>query len=241
LSSASAAAGPDETAAQARAAEQELDYDIATDLWMNVIIDESTSESLLLEAHLRSGVLQRIQGNDDAARLHFRFVLTRYSEFDIPQDVTPKVRDFFEIVRSEVKEEQASEPAHPPAADPSQAPPAERPPESPPPVAADPSSAAVVAADDGERGSSPVQLVLFVAGGGLLGVSGLIAGVGALFGTSSAILHEEALTTSVQTERRALMNERDFGATVANVSLLVSAVSAAAGVGLLAGGLLVGE
>ena len=47
-----------EVAAQARDAEENLDYDVATDLWMQVVSDSSASETLVLEAVLKSGLRQ---------------------------------------------------------------------------------------------------------------------------------------------------------------------------------------
>lgn len=207
-------AAPQDAAAEARAAEEALDYDIATDLWMTVISDPATDDELKLEAHLRAGLLQRIRGNDTAARLHFRYVLARDPDHQLPPDTTPKVTGFFELVREEVRMEQRALRNRPPSYD------------------------AGARAAPTEEPELPLLAWIAVGTGAVLLVGGLgAAGGGAAFGGLALDAHDRAEGEPVQVAAADAYRERDGAAFTANVLFGVGGGAALLGGLVLAVGL----
>lgn len=92
----------------ARQAEEQLEYDRAIELWLELLARDRVSPRLRVEGHYRSGAIQRIRGHDVEARIHFRYVLTQQPGYELPPDTPPKIANFFEIVREEVQAEAAA-------------------------------------------------------------------------------------------------------------------------------------
>jgi hypothetical protein len=205
------------TAEQARQAEASLDYDVAADLWLTVLGDASASDELVFEAHLRSGVVQTIRGNDTAARLHFRKVLREQPGYRLPEETPPKVRAFFELVREEVELEAS------PAARPA-------------PASADAEPEPPSTEPEGEGPVDVFPLLVTLSGAGGLAVSGASLGMGAIAGYSAYLSHQEALATDVQTARVSEYEDRDFASLVANSLFVVAAATGVVGAGLVATG-----
>jgi hypothetical protein len=109
LSSLLLSATPAADLAEARAAEADLDYPRARTLIVGLLNRTDISDRELLEAHYLSGQIERILGNDIEARRHFLIVLSTQPEWSLAPDTPPKVRTFFEVVRTEVKERQRAE------------------------------------------------------------------------------------------------------------------------------------
>jgi hypothetical protein len=93
----------DELAEAAAEAEAGLDYELAGELWMEVILHPEVSEAQRFLGHLRSGIVQRVQSNNVEARIHFLYVLQHEPAFELGPEHAPKIRNFFELVRQEVR------------------------------------------------------------------------------------------------------------------------------------------
>ena len=93
----------DQLRARALAAEADFNYDRAVDLWVEIIARDDVTEAQRMEANLHAGKLTRALGRDMEARIHFLYVLRRDPEYRLPKDVSPKIRNFYELVRQEVR------------------------------------------------------------------------------------------------------------------------------------------
>ena len=116
---AAAAAGPDrgcsgntafigyaaELLAAAKRAERDLEYPQAKTILVELFCTPGVSDAALLEGHFLAGAIERVLENDTEARLHFLSVLKRQPDYPLAEDTPPKVRNFFELVREEVKAE----------------------------------------------------------------------------------------------------------------------------------------
>jgi hypothetical protein len=115
---AKAAATPAERGEQllagARRAERELEYPQAKRLLVELFSTPGVNEDTLIEGHLLAGAIERVLENDTEARLHFLYVLNRRPAWQMPETSPPKVRNFFELLREEVKAEQKPAPVTPP-------------------------------------------------------------------------------------------------------------------------------
>lgn len=195
--------------ARARVAEQELHYEEAASLWLKIILRPDASGEQLIVANLNAGRMARLLQREEEARAHFVYVLQRDPERQLPRNDPPRLREFFEQVRAEVRPQPAPEQGT--AVGTSDVP--------PPPPTPD-------AASDEPQGS-PLLLVGGVATAAL-GALGL--GLGGVLGAMSAQANEEAEASQIQVERGARFADRDLYATVANVGF------ASGGLLLLAGG-----
>jgi len=102
------AATPDrgaELLAAAKPAERDLEYPQAKTILVELFSTPGVSDAALLEGHFLAGAIERVLENDTAARLHFLSVLQRQPDYPLAEDTPPKVRNFFELVREEVKAE----------------------------------------------------------------------------------------------------------------------------------------
>lgn len=220
-------APPEETAERARFAERDLDYDRAADLWLEVIGNPATSEALRFEANLQAGAIERIRGNDTEARFHFQYVLRKAPDHRLPDDTPPKVRNFFELVRQEVRAE-AARPA------PVVATVAEVvPPVVPPPATTEgdlsPTERTTSAADAG----LPLLPIVFLSGAGVVALVGIVAlGAGSLFGLLAWDQYNNALAASVQVERQSIYEQAQGSALIANVGFGAGAAGILAAVAL---------
>ncbi|MDP2341647.1 MAG: hypothetical protein Q8O67_11875 [Deltaproteobacteria bacterium] len=96
---------------RARNAERELEYQQAKLMLVELFAAPGVTEPELIEGHLLAGSIERVLENDTEARLHFLYVLRRKPDHVLADDVPPKVRNFFELVREEVRAEiKAKEP-----------------------------------------------------------------------------------------------------------------------------------
>jgi hypothetical protein len=148
---------------RARAAEANLEYQVAADELLAVISDPQATPPELLEANLRAGIVQRVLGNDVEARLHFVYVFQRMPDAELPAGQPPKIAAFFELVRQEVIGAQRPAPV----------------PQPPPEPAAEPEIETRKVAPEGKVRAVPTRRPLldrplFLAGGAALGV-GLVA------------------------------------------------------------------
>jgi hypothetical protein len=89
----------------AMAAEKDLDYDRAVEFWNTVIAHPDITPEQRLFASVRAGTIERIRGRNLEARIHFQYVLKKAPDHQLPAGTEPKIKDFFELVRQEVKEE----------------------------------------------------------------------------------------------------------------------------------------
>jgi hypothetical protein len=105
LHAAGPAAGPAVLLDNARNAERELEYQQAKLMLVELFAAPGVTEAELVEGHLLAGSIERVLENDTEARLHFLFVLRRKPDHVLADDVPPKVRNFFELVREEVRAE----------------------------------------------------------------------------------------------------------------------------------------
>ena len=98
----------------ARNAERELEYQQAKHTLVELFAAPGVSEQDLIEGHLLAGGIERVLENDTEARLHFLYVLRRRPDYVLPDESPPKVRNFFELVREEVRSElKKAEPVKP--------------------------------------------------------------------------------------------------------------------------------
>ncbi len=87
---------------------KELEYDRARDILLVIIASPSANEQTLLDAHTLNGIVQRVLENDVEARLSFVYVLEHRPDYELPTGLSPKVTNFFELVRSEVAKRSTS-------------------------------------------------------------------------------------------------------------------------------------
>jgi hypothetical protein len=227
-----ALAPPEELAERARFAEGDLDYDRAADLWLEVIGNPETSDTLRFEANLSAGAIERIRGNDTEARFHFQYVLRQDPEFRLPDDTPPKVRNFFELVRQEVKAEIARSSVVTP----------ER------PTVTAPSGVAQSSAGTAPIAKAPAQtsldddgipvlpLSLFSVGGAALAFAVGGVAVGSIFGWLAWDQYNAALASNVQVERLSSYEAAQTNALVANVGYAAALVCAVGAVGIASAG-----
>lgn len=246
----SALAPPDEVAARARFAESDLDYDRAADLWLEVIGNPDTTDALRFEANLQAGAIERIRGNDTEARFHFQYVLRKDPDFRLPDETPPKVRNFFELVRQEVKAERARSAPGAPA--PAAVAPAStaRPPATAEPLSggASPTVASGAPATDppsvvdetGESAGLPLlPLTLVGVGAASAGFAISALGAGALVGSFAVDRYNQAVASNVQVERHDFYEAAQGAALIANVSFTAGAFASLAALTLVgAGGVL---
>ncbi len=128
---------PGEHLAHANALMEALEYDQAADELIEVVSDPTASADERLQANVLAGVANRIRGHEAEARLNFRYVLLEKPDFTLPPTTSPKVSGFLELVRQELRAEQA-------AAAPAAPPPAPVPAPAPPPPAPSGIDASVV-------------------------------------------------------------------------------------------------
>ncbi len=107
---------------RAKKAERELEYPQAKTILVELFSTAGVSEDALIEGHLLAGAIERVLENDTEARLHFLYVLRRRPAYVLAEDAPPKVRNFFELVREELKAEQKPEPTKAPETTPAPAP-----------------------------------------------------------------------------------------------------------------------
>lgn len=172
-------ATPAQDLAEARAAEAELDYQRAKILLVGLLDRTDMSDRERLESHFLAGQIERILGNDTEARLHFLAVLSKQPEWTLGPDTPPKVRTFFELVRSEVKERRHAEDE------------AAR-------QKADADKAAVVAAPPAAAGPPLAGTVVAGSGAALMAV-GVVSGVAGemMFGQTDAPFEDRAVGRTI--------------------------------------------
>lgn len=225
----------------AEAAEADLEYDHAAELWLEVLAQPGLSVDDRVRALFRLGAVQRVRGIDSEARAHFRSVLELRPDFVVPEDAPPKVRGFFELVRQEVA---VTRPAATPSTSSttSATPPASS--AAPPSatgagVATASSTPAAAAAPAATPSLLPTALLVGGAGAAALGVVGI--GVGGWARLESSTIERAALAEPVQTARDALYDERDAALLLANVAFVAGTTLVVVGGGAAAASLLVGE
>ncbi len=187
---------------KAEAAEQNLEYEDAINLWLEVITHPDVQEEQLLNAHLRAGILQRVLKNDVEARIHFRFLLQKKPDYQLDPDLPPKIRGFFELIRQEVTmEADKAGPAPAPAAAPAE-----------------------------PAGLGLSTIVLGVGGAvGALGLLTMVAGGG--LGIYAVLLHFQADAEQVQVKRAAIYDTRDVVTIAASSVALLGGVVVLIGAG----------
>jgi hypothetical protein len=221
---------PTELAERARFAERDLDYDRAADLWLEVIGNPETTDALRFEANLSAGAIERIRGNDTEARFHFQYVLRKDPEHRLPDDTPPKVRNFFELVRQEVKAE-ATRAGAPAAPVPIAAPPPEK---APPPDAVVDTGERPRAVDESALAILPLSLLSM--GGAAVFFSVVGVALGGVFGGLAWNQYTAALASDVQVERVSSYEAAQTNALVANLGYGAAALFFLAAVGLASAG-----
>lgn len=95
--------------ASAKRSERELEYPQAKTILVELFSTPGVSDAALIEGHFLAGAIERVLENDTEARLHFLYVLKRQPDYALADDAPPKVRNFFELVREEVKAEKKAD------------------------------------------------------------------------------------------------------------------------------------
>lgn len=213
-----------EQMAQARLAEQGLDYDVAADLWQTLVSRQDLTAAQRFEANLNAGRVNRILGRDTEARMNFLYVLRQQPGHQLPPGTPPKVADFFELVRQEVQAT-ARQGADGRAGN----------------GQTQPASPVVVPARPAAGASAPPASGLgwpLLIGGGALAIGGLAAlAVGGVSAVQFGESERRATATDEQVERAAIYDERDRWAWAANIGLAGGALLAIGGATLVAVGL----
>ena len=82
---------------------ENLEFETAAEELTIAAIDSGASDDERIEANLYAGIANRILGNDVEAKLNFVYVLKNQPNVQLPDSTTPKVRNFFELIRQEVE------------------------------------------------------------------------------------------------------------------------------------------
>ncbi len=98
LAAPAADAAPPSVAAEA--AERDLDYERARDLWLEALV-AADNEHERATAHAHLGVIYRILGDDGEARRHFEWLLSRNPHFRLPSQAPQRAVVFLDLIRSE--------------------------------------------------------------------------------------------------------------------------------------------
>jgi hypothetical protein len=158
-----------ELLARGQASFEQLEYEQAAEDLMRAAGSPDATDDVRLRAHMLAGIANRIVGRDVDAQLNFRYVLRADPEARLPDGTSPKVSSFFEVIRGEVKAENARDARTRPAE------PAGSASAAAPPVAPAPGAAPSAPAEDG--GSVAPMAVL--AGGAALALIGTAGVLGA--------------------------------------------------------------
>lgn len=216
---------------RATRAEEGLDYDRASDLWIEVIAHPASTEEQRIVANFRAGSVARIRDKDVEARMHYVYVLERIPDYTLPDQTSPRIRNFFELVRQEVRSRLEREESG------AQERAAETPPPPPSPVEPEPRGGAAAPTDEAPDDSPSL---LLISGAAAVGVGAVLGAIGGVAGWSAQQAHESALEADVQRDRNLHYDDRDQFSLVANVcygaaALMVAAGAAAAGLALVPG------
>lgn len=92
---------------RAETALESLDFEEAASELMVALGDARATEEELLHATLLAGITNRVLDRNVEARMNFHYVLTRAPDTKLAPDTSPKIGTFFELVRREVKAENA--------------------------------------------------------------------------------------------------------------------------------------
>jgi len=233
VASPAAASAPDgvaEFAERARTAEEGLEYEEASSLWLRILLLDGITEAQRVEAYLNAGRIALLLGREDEASSHFLFVLRREPNHQLPPATAPRVRDHFEALRQQVGAEMAPKEVQPPADEEWRQ------------SALDPApTPATSTGSDADTGEAEEIPLLLAGGGATAGFGAVVLVFGGVMGVMSLQAHEAAQAGTVQVEREASYNERDSLALVANVGYVGGAVLLTAGAGLAGASLLVEE
>lgn len=80
-----------------------LEYETAAEELTIAAIDAGASDDERVEANLYAGMAHRILNRDVDAKLNFVYVLKHRPKTQLPAGTSPKIRNFFELVRQEVE------------------------------------------------------------------------------------------------------------------------------------------
>lgn len=92
-----------ERIARGKAAMDALEYETAAEELTIAAIDENANEEERIEANLYAGMAHRILNRDVDAKLNFVYVLKHRPQTRLPAGTSPKIRNFFELIRQEVE------------------------------------------------------------------------------------------------------------------------------------------
>lgn len=79
------------------------EYEAASDELMIASSDPRATIDERVEANLHAGIANRILGRDVEARLNFTFVLKHAPDTKLPEDTSPKIQTFFDLVQQEIE------------------------------------------------------------------------------------------------------------------------------------------
>lgn len=197
---------PKERIERGKVALDQLEYESAAEEMTIVAVSKDATLEEQVEANLYAGIAHRVLGRDVDAKLNFVFVLTHAPETKLPANTTPKIQNFYDLIRLEVERTRR----------------VEKQVDSPAPTASstlpDETASATTTAESKPAGAaSPVLISLAIAGAG--GVAALVAG-GIALGADVAL---GAADTSRGTKEAAYI--------VGYPSLAMAAVGAAVAVG----------
>lgn len=110
-----AAPASDPRLAESRQLVEELEYEQARELLLEVLTDPALTDEDRFAANMQAGRVQRILNRDVEARLHFREALKIDPAADLPAGEPPKIKAFFDLVKREYLEDRpvAAAPAAP--------------------------------------------------------------------------------------------------------------------------------
>jgi len=204
----------DEMVSWAEAAEADLEYDRALELWNTVIAHPDVTSEQRLEASVHAGSIERIRGNQLQARVHFMYVLDQDIDYLLPADTEPKIASFFEMVRAEMREKARAQQGG--------------------------AETGSQTSDDGESVSGGPGMLAYAGGAALAGAV-IAGGLAATAGVLSDQAQTEAMGSTVQVYRVASYDDRDLFAMLANGGWAVSGGLLLVGAALLVVDLLSGD
>jgi hypothetical protein len=178
----------------AQKAEADLEYDRAAEFWASIIAHPNASEAQKVDASLHAGIIERVRGNRAEARDHFEYVLRRDINHKLPEGTEPKIANFFELIRDDLKKQAAGATASTAAASPSA-------------ISTDGDGAVQSGAARSEGGGS--AWIFYAVGGGaaVLGASAL--GTAGVLGMRMQQLAAQANEEEVQLARNDLYDDHD--------------------------------
>ncbi len=206
---------PEQLSTWASEAEADFEYDRAIELWNTVIAHPDVTQAQRLKASAHAGSIERIRGNQLQARIHFLYVLDRNIDYLLPAETEPKITQFFEMIRAEMRQKAEAKASAAASA------------------IEDRADVAGESADDDDEPASGAPGGLIYAGGAAVGLGVIAVGLAGTSGYLSDTEQDAALQSSVQLEREQHYDQRDLYSNLANGGLAAGGVLLMLGAGMI--------